>query len=606
MTRTVGSGLQLHYDGSVASETSLWQITRQDGIVLRLTSHDQDVVFGGDTYLAAVGYQRSDLASGATLAVNSVDIEGILNAAAINDTDLSGGRYDYAQVRVSLVNWKDPDGDGETSIAKGFFGEVVLDEVSGSFTTELRGLTQVYAQTIIEQFGRQCRYDVGDSRCTLPILPDVIQNNTAYAVGDVVRVPKVGAANPPITEDYNDTNYRVMTAGTTNASGFVFHSSKGPDADTGTTTLSVTAPSTFTRASGSFIDDSFVADMVFTSSGFTNGANNGTFRVTGAVSALSLTVTAASLVTESGGGDERMVQTNSNNGVVFAADPALRVAGEVLEVIDRSTLIIGPPAGGGLLTAPLSLENAGFETGDLTGWTQLAGTSAITTTFKHSGAYALRLPDNWTGGSPHRIAQTIPLTGYETPIDTGTNMLTVLWWTLTGSLALGDIWVDFTWLDENDATISSTAGTHFDPVGSNTFVQVSQTNTIPALTRSVIVEFNGANGTFEGTIDDITIATTMVDSNFPTDEFKYGVLTFDTGLNAGISKYIKNYDGTSKRFELFESLPFPVTVGDKVGVHIGCNKELSRCIALANVLNHGGYPFIPGDDDFLRYPDSPY
>ncbi|NNE83751.1 MAG: DUF2163 domain-containing protein [Alphaproteobacteria bacterium] len=168
----------------------MWQITRQDGVVLRLTSHDQDFVFGGNTYQAAVGYQRSDLASGTTLAVNSVDIEGILNAAAINGTDLSGGRYDYAQVRVSLVNWKDPDGDGETAIAKGFFGEVVLDEVSGSFSTELRGLTQVYAQTIIEQFGRQCRHDVGDSRCTLPILPDAIQNNTAYAVGDVVRVRK--------------------------------------------------------------------------------------------------------------------------------------------------------------------------------------------------------------------------------------------------------------------------------------------------------------------------------------------------------------------------------------------------------------------------------
>lgn len=198
------------------------------------------------------------------------------------------------------------------------------------------------------------------------------------------------------------------------------------------------------------------------------------------------------------------------------------------------------------------------------------------------------------------------LTGYETPIDTGTNTLTVLWWTLTGSLSLGDIWVDFTWLDADDVEISSTSGTHFDPVGSNNFVQVSQTNTIPALTRSVIVEFNGANGGFEGTIDDITIATSMVDPNFPTDEFKYGVLTFDTGLNAGISKYIKSYDGTSKKFELFESLPFPVTVGDKVGVHIGCNKELSRCIALDNVLNHGGFPFIPGDDDFLRYPDSPY
>lgn len=215
MTRTVGSGLAIHWAGSTASETSLWQITRQDGVVLRLTSHDQDVTFGGNKYKASVGYQRTDLASGATLAVNSVDVQGILNDAVISDSDLAGGRYDYAEVRVSLVNWKDPDGDGETSIAKGFFGEAIFDEISGSFTTELRGLTQVYGQTIIEQFGRQCRFDIGDSRCTLPILPDVIEASTAYVVGDVVRVRKplddiVSLHAPGVVDDDDDSQYAAV------------------------------------------------------------------------------------------------------------------------------------------------------------------------------------------------------------------------------------------------------------------------------------------------------------------------------------------------------------------------------------------------------------
>ncbi len=851
MTRTVGSGLQLHFDGSVARETTLWRVTRQDGVVLRLTSHDQDVVFGGNTYSASVGYQRTDLASGATLAVNSVDIQGILNAAAISDTDLAGGRYDYAEVRVSIVNWEDPDGDGEVSIAKGWFGEVVFDEVSGSFTTELRGLTQVFSQTIIEQFGRQCRYDIGNVRCTLPILPPVIQASTAYAVGDVVRVRKpvtdiaalhapgavdddddsqfaavgttgsdaaaadtdklknlagnfrfqpvggptqnpsnsfvswpdaaqhtiglepftiemwanfdaldllasqtgpvlaskytatggqiswmllvveetdpidglrfiaydgisalgsvavplaeftplinqwyhitvtrdeyyrlrifvngkqravgdfpfdifggtapvrLGARDnsagfnrhfegsiedfrvvigdavyteeftPPgalastfsdiltLTEDYQDTNYRVTKAGTTSTGVDNFPTSFAA-AGTAATTISVDDNNTFSRASGSFIDDGWEVDMVFRGSGFANGANNAEFRIT-AVNALTMDVAGTSAVAESGNGDEALTHIAWNNGVEFVTEPALRVAGEVLEVISPSEVVVGPPTIGGLLTNALFIESPGFEeiaagtysTGAMIGGWEVTGPDdvEVQTARKNSGAVAMKLPQQYSGSQVGSIQQSRDVSSYASLIDGGAETVTVSWWTLTGSLALGDIWVDFVWLDENDSVISSTTGTRFDPVGGNEFAQVSQQNTIPALTRKIVIEMNGTGGTFEGVADDLTVSTTLIDPNFPDDEFNYGVMTWDTGLNAGISMDVKNYNGTNKQFTLYLPMPFAISVGDKVGVHIGCNKELSRCTALGNVLNHGGFPFIPGDDEFLRYPDSPY
>ena len=107
-------------------------------------------------------------------------------------------------------------------------------------------------------------------------------------------------------------------------------------------------------------------------------------------------------------------------------------------------------------------------------------------------------------------------------------------------------------------------------------------------------------------VDDFTVTSTLVDPVFPDDEFNYGVMTFDSGLNIGLSESVKDYNALTKTFTLYKSMPYPITVGDKIGVHIGCNKELSRCIALGNILNHGGFPFIPGDDEFLRYPDSPY
>lgn len=278
MTRTVPSSLQTHLDGATTSTATLWTITRQDAAVLRFTDHDRDIAFAGDTYVAAVGYQRTDIAANATLAVDSLDVQGILNAAEISETDLRGGRYDYAQVRIALVNWKDPDGDGEVSLRKGWFGEIVYDENSGTFSTELRGLSQVFSQNIIEQYGRPCRYDIGDARCTLPILPDVIQVSTAYAAGDIVRVPRVGAASPAIAEDYRDTVYTVTVAGATGTGVNNFPTSFSTVA-TPATTLAVDDANTFSRAAGSFLDEGWEVDMVFASAGFTNGANNGTFRI---------------------------------------------------------------------------------------------------------------------------------------------------------------------------------------------------------------------------------------------------------------------------------------------------------------------------------------
>lgn len=222
MTRTVPSGLQTHLDGTTTSTATLWTITRQDAVVLRFTDHDRDIVFGGDTYKAAVGYQRTDINSSATLSVDSLDVSGILNSKEISESDLRVGRYDYAEVTISMVNWIYPDGDGIVGLRRGFFGEIIFDENSGTFSTELRGLSQVFSQNIIEQYGRLCRYDLGDGRCNkdnnTAILPPVIANNTAYAVGDVVRVREafddVATLHAPGVID-NDDDSQFAAVGTT-------------------------------------------------------------------------------------------------------------------------------------------------------------------------------------------------------------------------------------------------------------------------------------------------------------------------------------------------------------------------------------------------------
>src|SRR5690606_28340960 len=61
--------------------------------------------------------------------------------------------------------------------------------------TELRGMTQALSQRIGELYAPECRADLGDHRCKVPIAPPVVERGTAYAVGDTVRV---NTLRPPV------------------------------------------------------------------------------------------------------------------------------------------------------------------------------------------------------------------------------------------------------------------------------------------------------------------------------------------------------------------------------------------------------------------------
>ena len=86
--------------------------------------------------------------------------------------------------------------------------------------------------------------------------------------------------------------------------------------DTGVIAMSVTGNDTFTRATGSFLDDGFERGCVFTSTGFTNGGNNSQF-VVDTVSATEIVPTdSTGMVTESAGSDEQIASDGweFNNG----------------------------------------------------------------------------------------------------------------------------------------------------------------------------------------------------------------------------------------------------------------------------------------------------
>lgn len=83
--------------------------------------------------------------------------------------------------------------------------------------------------------------------------------------------------------------------------------------------------------------------------------------------------------------------------------------------------------------------------------------------------------------------------------------------------------------------------------------------------------------------------------------FRWGIILFLTGPNAGFSSDILSWDATTRRIDLVLPMPFVPGPGDQVWVQSGCDKIIETCHAkFDNVLNFRGEPWLPGTDQYFR------
>ena len=165
--KSVSPALAAHIAGEATTLATLWRVVRRDGAVFTFTDHDHDLVYGGETYACALGYQRAAISAGADLAVDETELLGLLDSGAIDPAELRAGLWDHAEVRIFAVNWASL-ADGELKLRRGRLGEVIAQD-DGSFRAELRGLAQPLQQTIGAIYQPECRADLGDARCKVDL-----------------------------------------------------------------------------------------------------------------------------------------------------------------------------------------------------------------------------------------------------------------------------------------------------------------------------------------------------------------------------------------------------------------------------------------------------
>lgn len=103
ISRAFKAALQSHQ----TTFCTLWLVTQTNGDVFGFTDFNEDITYNGQLYQSGVGYVRSDIATSGDLSVDNLEVNGIIDSPSIDEPDLAAGLWDFAAIRVSLVNWTD-------------------------------------------------------------------------------------------------------------------------------------------------------------------------------------------------------------------------------------------------------------------------------------------------------------------------------------------------------------------------------------------------------------------------------------------------------------------------------------------------------------------
>lgn len=159
--KSLSPEFQAHLDSGATTLCNCWKLTRQDGLVLGFTDHDEGVVFGGVTFEGVAGMNASSIESSAGLSVDNLDVAGALTSDSLTEEDLISGRFDDADVEIWRVNWSDVS--QRVLMRKGNLGEVASGR--SAFRAEIRGLAHKLNQTIGRIYQYTCDAALGDARC---------------------------------------------------------------------------------------------------------------------------------------------------------------------------------------------------------------------------------------------------------------------------------------------------------------------------------------------------------------------------------------------------------------------------------------------------------
>lgn len=163
--RNVSAGLAAHLAGGATTLCHCWRIARSDGVVLGFTDHDENLTFGGTTFLAGTGFEGTEIETRFGLAAAGSEVHGALSHDTISESEIVSGKFDAAKVELFLVNWSNVS--NRLLLRSGSIGEIRRE--GAAFAAEIRGLAHKLDQESGRIFSSSCDAVLGDARCKLDL-----------------------------------------------------------------------------------------------------------------------------------------------------------------------------------------------------------------------------------------------------------------------------------------------------------------------------------------------------------------------------------------------------------------------------------------------------
>jgi hypothetical protein len=603
--KSISLDLQAHLEGELTTLAGCWRVTRRDRVEFFFTDHDRDLVIDGDTYLAAIGYSRTAISSDSTLSVDNADVEGLLDDDAITEEDLRAGRFDFAEVRLSLVNWADL-AQGPLKLRRGWLGEVTTTD-TGQFKTELRGMMQALSQKVGQVYTPECRADLGDARCGVPIEPVLIAREHYYTVGSFVKIELDGGED--FQAKYKNLIFEATTAGYSSPAAFApaFNESPG-----GTTAEDGYRASNLLVFTGQPADTNTVTvgTKVYTFQTVLTEADGhvligGTFQD-------SVANLLAAMTLGAGAGTNYATATTAHTTVDFLSVDAASIrcrakagglAGNVIalsETVVNAQITESPTThlNGGLDGAVWTTREAWMRHAAVVTWGVKATATLSFTGIPANGQHVTVGAKTYTFQTALTEADGHVLIG-ATAADNAAHLLAAI----TLGAGAGTNYAAATTAHPSvTAYAASTTQVLFEAllggIGGNAIA------TTENLDNAV---FSGvATHMYGGTDDRKVLYVSVTDPRAADGWFDGGVVTWETGDNAGATVEVRTWVADPGIATLFLPAGYAPAAGDLLKIYPGCTKRLLEdCKAkFNNVINFRGEPYVPGQDSILTYPDA--
>ena len=627
MAKNTTAGMDTHLAGEVTSLAMAVLIERTDGQKFHLTTSAENITIdigdgdGEQVYSASEGIGRTNIESDAELNVDNLDVLGIFDNVMLTELDLRRGLFDFADFKIFVFNHQDTS-IGIVKIFRGELGLVITTPL-GFFKVTVRSLVQVYSKETGEHYTKDCKADLGDMRCRVPIFPEpkpvdafdrsfpvsYIAPSIAYQLGDFVMIP--ATIDPDdcsqITMNFEDVDTSTGSPGIDNI-GTHINPTYGGTAQIDT----AQAPAGGDSTSSLLLDGNSDFASWPDSAVFTLGSNPVTISCHFRLNATGTTQVIASHYDFSSQRSWRL-QVSVSDDLAFTVwqpggvtiDITLTGTTGLTTGVDYHVAVVRKTNGDWILFLDGSIED---------GPTTPTGDPHNSTGLWRIGATANSV--DFFNGWIDSFEFLNGFARWDAPFTPPTGNLSV------ATVPLNELpWEDFA--DRlYEVTTPGTSGICIqtpDSTVSNTHNQGSAVLTANhSWMRFAEVTAIGLNPRREFTVTELTpnsgqaVGANRTPSalGFPDDWFIGGAAFFDTGDNAGVAKEVRDFvadDGITieQDITMFDQFPFDVQVGDKLRIFPGCDKTNAICISKFNAgIDFVGEPYVPGEDVLGQYPDA--